>query len=410
MSDFQFANPSWSHAMWLVAAGTALLFWLDWRRADVLSRFLSATMQLRLVHRLSRMRRWFSIGCLGLAGAFLVVALMRPQWGLTYHETPRVGAQIMVCLDVSKSMLAEDSAPNRLERAKAEVTDLLSYLEGDQVGLIAFAGRASVLCPLTPDFGFFRLILDSASPSSVGRGGTRLEEPLRKALDSFRSESDVSRMIVLITDGEDQDSHPLDAARAAAERGVKVLAIGFGDEAGSQIYVTDPRTGARTLVRDADGQPVVTRLDGETLRTMALATEGAYVPAGTGALDLKSIYEAHIAPLVRGRLDARGHAVRREGFQWAVLAGLLFLVASVVVGSGSVKSELRSALRSPAFSKSRASRIAHRTDRPHGHSTGRRPAETGRRQTKRGSNGRRSRTQTIVTRKEAVGREVACRF
>lgn len=343
MSDFQFANPNWSHALWLVAGVTALLFWLDWRRGDVLSRLLSATMQLRLVHRPSQTRRWLSIGCLGLAGVALVVALMRPQWGLTYQETPRVGAQIMVCLDVSKSMLAEDTAPNRLERAKAEVTDLLSYLEGDQIGLIAFAGRAAVLCPLTPDFGFFRLILDGASPTSVGRGGTRLEEPIRKALDSFRTESDVSRMIVLITDGEDHDSHPLDAAKAAAERGVKILAVGFGDEAGSEIHVTDPQTGARSTVLDSDGKPVRTRLDGETLRAMALATDGAYVPAGTGALDLKSIYEAHIAPLVRGRLDDRGHAVRREAFQWAVLAGLLLLVASIVVGSGSVRSELRTA-------------------------------------------------------------------
>jgi len=341
MSDFQFANPNWSHALWLVAGVTALLFWLDWRRGDVLSRFLSAAMQVRLVHRLSQTRRWLSIGCLGLAGVSLVVALMRPQWGLTYQETPRVGAQIMVCLDVSKSMLAEDTAPNRLQRAKAEVTDLLSYLEGDQIGLIAFAGRATVLCPLTPDFGFFRLILDGASPTSVGRGGTRLEEPIRKALASFRSESDVSRMIVLITDGEDQDSHPLDAAKAAAERGVRILAIGFGDEAGSEIRVTDPRTGARTTVLDSDGKPVRTSLDGETLRKIALETDGAYVPAGTGALDLKSIYEAHIAPLVRGRLDDRGHAIRREAFQWAVLAGLLLLVASTVVGSGSVRSELR---------------------------------------------------------------------
>ncbi len=351
MSDFQFANPSWSHALWLVAGVMALLFWLDWRRGDVLSRFLSATMQLRLVHRPSQTRRWLSIGCLGLAGVALVVALMRPQWGLTYQETPRVGAQIMVCLDVSKSMLAEDTAPNRLERAKAEMTDLLSYLEGDQIGLIAFAGRAAVLCPLTPDFGFFRLILDGASPTSVGRGGTRLEEPIRKALDSFRTESDVSRMIVLISDGEDHDSHPIDAAKAAAEHGVKILAVGFGDEAGTEIHVTDPQTGARTTVLDSDGQPVRTRLDGETLREMALATDGAYVPAGTGALDLKSIYEAHIAPLVRGHLDDRGHAVRREAFQWAVLAGLLLLVASIVVGSGSVRSELRAAPDARLFQK-----------------------------------------------------------
>ncbi len=341
MSDFRFANPNWIHAVWGVAAMVVLLFWLDWRRGDALSRLVSVVMQTRLVHRLSRTRRWLSIALLGLAGLALTVALMRPQWGLTYQETPRVGAQIMVCLDVSKSMLAEDTAPNRLDRAKAELTDLLSYLQGDEVGLIGFAGRATVLCPLTPDFGFFRLVLDGAGPDSVGRGGTRLEEPIRKAIDGFRTESDVSRLIVLITDGEDHDSHPLDAAKEAAERGVKVLTIGFGDEAGSEIQYTDPQTGVRTVVTDSGGAPVVSRLDGETLRKIALETEGAYIPAGTGALDLKSIYDAHIAPLVRGQFDARGRAIRREGFQWAVLVGLVLLVASIAVGSGSARSEIQ---------------------------------------------------------------------
>ncbi|NLS95525.1 MAG: VWA domain-containing protein [Planctomycetaceae bacterium] len=355
MSDFRFANPNWIHAVWLVAGLVMLLLWFDWRRGDVLSRLVSTTMQGRLVQRLSRGRRWLSIGLLGLAGLSLVVALMRPQWGLTYRETPRVGAQIMICLDVSKSMLAEDTAPNRLERAKAELTDLLSYLQGDQVGLIAFAGRAAVLCPLTPDFGFFRLILDGAGPDSVGRGGTRLEEPIRKALDGFRTETDVSRVLVLITDGEDHDSHPLDAAKAAAERGVKILTVGFGDEAGSEIEYTDPQSGARTVVRDADGKPVISRLDGETLRQIAMETEGAYIPAGTGALDLKSIYDAHIAPLVRGRQDGRGHAVRREGFQWAVLCGLIFLIASIAVGGRGVRSEMRLAAEESAeVTRSRA--------------------------------------------------------
>ena len=348
MSDFRFANPNSIHAVWAVAAMVLLLFWLDWRRGDALSRLVSVVMQTRLVHRLSRTRRWLSIALLGLAGLALIVAMMRPQWGLTYQETPRVGAQIMVCLDVSKSMLAEDTAPNRLDRAKAELTDLLSYLQGDEVGLIGFAGRATVLCPLTPDFGFFRLVLDGAGPDSVGRGGTRLEEPIRKAIDGFRTESDVSRVIVLITDGEDHDSHPLDAAKEAAERGVKILTIGFGDEAGSEIQYTDPQTGVRTTVTDSSGVPVVSRLDGETLRKIALETEGAYIPAGTGALDLKSIYDAHIAPLVRGQFDARGRAVRREGFQWAVLVGLVLLVASIAVASGSARSEMQRRLAETA--------------------------------------------------------------
>lgn len=335
MSDFRFANPSWVHAMWLVLVLVALMVWFDQRGRTALEKLLSRSMQARLVRRLPPGRRWLSIALVGLAAACLVVGLMRPQWGLTYHQTPRVGAQLMVCLDVSKSMLAEDTAPNRLERAKAELTDLLGFLDGDQVGLIAFAGRAAVLCPLTPDFGFFRLILDEAGPHSVGLGGTRLSQPIEKALAGFGSESDVSRAILLITDGEDHGSYALDAAKAAAERGIKIIAIGFGDEAGSRIEITDAETGVRSVLRDGDGQPVITKLDGETLREMAMVTDGAYVPAGTGALDLRSIYNTHLASLVRGQLDDRGHAVRREAFQWAVLLGLVFLIAAVIVGNGS---------------------------------------------------------------------------
>lgn len=334
MSDFRFANPDWSFALWGVLAVVGLLLWLEQRRGHALSQFVSTVMQPNLVSRFTMLRRMSVIVLLGLSGVCFVVALMRPQFGLTYVKSPRVGAQVMFCLDVSKSMLAEDVAPNRLERAKADITDLLGLLDGDQVGLIGFAGRATVLCPLTPDYGFFKLILSGAGPSSVGRGGTRLEEPLRKALDGFRSESDVSRVVFLITDGEDHDSHPLDVADDAIERGIKIVAVGLGDEAGSEIRITDPRTGIQSQVLDADGKPVITRLDGETLRGLALATEGVFIPAGTGSLDLKSIYDAHIKPLVRGQMDSEGRAIRRDAFQWAVLVGLVFLMASVVLASG----------------------------------------------------------------------------
>ena len=349
MSDFRFANPQWSIAFWGVVVVVVLLMWLEQRRSHVLQKFLQSTMHSRLVTRQSLIRRLTVILLMGFAGVSLVIALMRPQYGLTFIKAPRVGAQIMFCLDVSNSMLAEDVAPNRLDRAKADISDLLTFLDGDQVGLIGFAGRAAVLCPLTPDYGFFKLILDDAKPSSVGRGGTRLEEPLRKALDGFRSESDVSRIVVLITDGEDHDSHPLDVAKEAIERGVRVISIGFGDESGSEIRITDPATGVQKTVRDSSGQPVVTRLDGEMLREIALATEGVYIPAGTGSLDLKSIYDVHIEPLVRGELQTEGRAVRKEAFQWAILAGILFLVASVFVASGSSESkESRQQAFSPA--------------------------------------------------------------
>ncbi|MCA9140759.1 MAG: VWA domain-containing protein, partial [Planctomycetales bacterium] len=333
MSNFRFANPDWSAALWCVLAVVGLLFYLEQRRGRALSTLVSTEMQPHLVTRLSLLRRYTVIVLLGLSGICFVIALMRPQFGLTYVKSPRVGAQVMFCLDVSKSMLAEDVVPNRLDRAKADITDLVSLLDGDQVGLIGFAGRAAVLCPLTPDYGFFNLILAGAGPSSVGRGGTRLEEPLRKALDGFRSESDVSRVVFLITDGEDHDSHPLEVAQDAIDRGINIVAVGLGDEAGSEIRITDPRTGVQSQVLDADGAPVITRLDGETLRDLALATDGVYIPAGTGSLDLKSIYDAHIKPLVRGEMQSEGRAIRRDAFQWVILLGLVFLFTSVVLGS-----------------------------------------------------------------------------
>lgn len=335
MNALYFAAPQWIHLLWAVAAFVALLAWLERRGRGDLGRFVAAVLQRRLVQRTTPLRRALRLVFLGLTGLFLTLALMRPQWGGQFVSTPRVGAQIMVCLDVSRSMLAEDVAPNRLERAKAELRDLLGYLEGDQVGLIAFAGRATVLSPLTPDFSFLRLVLDDAGPHSVTRGGTRLEEPIRKALAGFRDtsgpggESEVSRSILLITDGEDHDSFPRQAAEAAAERGVRIIAIGFGDEAGSEIEITDPATGARTLLRDADGNPVRSRLDGELLREMALVTGGAYIPAGTGAVDLDSIYRGHLASLTRGRLDGGGYLVRNDAFQWALLFALVCLVAAV---------------------------------------------------------------------------------
>jgi len=327
--DLHFAEPQWVHLLWVVLAYLVLAAWLDGRHDDALGRFMTRPLQARLVHRTRPVQRVLGLLFMALSGTALVIAMMRPQWGLNFVATPRVGAEIMVCLDVSRSMLAEDVAPNRLERAKAALRDLLEYLDGDDVGLIAFAGRASVLAPLTPDFGFLRLVLDQVGPGSVSRGGTRLEEPIRKAIAGFGASGDVSRSILLITDGEDHDSFPLAAAKVAAARGIRILAIGFGSESGSEIKMTDPKTGAQTLLHDASGKVVKSRLDGDLLRKLALATDGAYIPAGTGVLDLKSIYDKDIAGLTRGALDGGHRSVRNDAFQWAVLLGLVFLIAAV---------------------------------------------------------------------------------
>ncbi|QDV24309.1 VWA domain-containing protein [Aureliella helgolandensis] len=329
MNHFRFANLEWLHAIWGIAFLAILLIGLELRGHSILQRFMSPRMQLRLVQKPALSRRLLGIGLFCLALLCFVFAMMRPQWGMTMQATTRVDSQIMICLDVSKSMLAEDVVPNRLERAKTEIESLLGIMDaGQQVGLIAFAGKAAVQCPLTTDFGFLRLILAETGPASVGLGGTKIGEALRKAVDGFSDAGDVNRLILLITDGEDHDSFPLDAAQAAKEKGVRVVSIGFGDEAGSKIEITDPTTGVRTFVTDVHGQPVTSRLDGDTLRDIALETEGAYIPAGTGALDLDSIYQAHIATLLKGRTDSERRTIRNEAYQWCVLFGFLCWITS----------------------------------------------------------------------------------
>lgn len=333
-TPLHFAHPEFAPILWGWLVVVLGLVVLERRGSGALDRLVGIALQDRLVDRPSSWRRWVRVALIGVAGTAMAMAIMQPQMGERYVSTPRVGAEIMIALDVSRSMLADDAKPSRLERAKAEIRDLLSYLGDDYVGLIAFAGRASILSPMTPDKSFLRLALDSAGPHSVSRGGTRLAEPIRRAVAGLGEPGPAQRALILITDGEDHDSFALDAAKAAAEAGIKIIAIGFGDENGSPIYIRDPQTGARSQIRDGDGNGVVSRLNGDLLRQIALATDGAFVPAGTGVLDLASIYDAHIAQLTRGQLDERGRTIRDEVYQPFLLFALICLVAAIFITRG----------------------------------------------------------------------------
>ncbi|HRI54301.1 MAG TPA: VWA domain-containing protein [Pseudomonadota bacterium] len=337
-----FGHPELAQLPFVAVALWGLLAYLELRQSGQLARFISPLMQLRLARRLPRGRRLLRLGLLLLAFGAGSVAMLRPQTPgeLETVSSTQVAADLMVVLDVSRSMLAEDAAPSRLQRAKAEVLDLLSKLKGHRVGLVAFAGRAQVLCPLTPDYGFFRVVLERTDTRSIGRGGTRIGDGLRGALEAFGPPGG-ARLILLITDGEDlENSYPVEAAKEVRKAGVRVVAIGFGDERGSEIMLTDPKTGARSFLVDREGKVARSRLDGKMLRDIAVATEGAYIPAGVAALDLESIIREHIQPLVREQKNASVRAVPREHYPWLILITLLALIGAVRVGRGTSVSSL----------------------------------------------------------------------
>ena len=333
MFGWTFVHQPRVHLVWAAVAIVAGLAFLELRGRGSLGALLSPLMQRRLVLRPSLSRTITRLVLVLVALLAGILALMRPQArGETVSVAgSRVAADVIVVLDVSKSMLAEDASPNRLTRAKVELAAMARQLRGHRLGIVAFAGRAVLLCPLTPDHAFFDLVLGGIDTRSVSRGGTRIGDAVRTAVAAFPS-GPGAKLIVLITDGEDHESAPLDAAKAAAAAGVRIVAVGLGSEEGSPIVITDPKTGAKTPMLH-DGSPVVSRLDGKTLREMAASTEGVYVPAGTSALDLESIVREHIQPIVREEADAAQRVIPAERYPWMVLLALLALVAAVAVGS-----------------------------------------------------------------------------
>jgi len=322
------------HLVWAALAIVGILFALELARRHALGSFLSPIMQPRLTARAGAVRMGLRLGLFLLSMLAAILALMQPRAAGETEAMPVTSrsADVMFVLDTSRSMLAEDVAPTRLDRAKAEIGKLVDLLDGQRVGLIAFAGRAAPMCPLTPDHSFFRTALSTVDTRSAGKGGTRVGEAIKAALRGFPQEPG-AKLIVLITDGDDQDPYSEEAAKAARDAGVRIVAIGFGSEQGSQITLVDPTTKARTTLM-YEGKPVISKLDAAQLRKIALVTEGVYIPAGTSAIDLDEIMASHVQPIVRSAEEAAVRVVPSEKFPFFVLLSLVFLLGALFVGSG----------------------------------------------------------------------------
>ena len=243
----------------------------------------------RLVQQLmpswSCSKGWVRISLFSLAFAFFAIGLARPRTGAKLAERTTKGAEIIVALDVSNSMLAEDYTPNRLERAKLSIARLTEKLQDDRIGLVLFAGTSFVQLPVTTDYVSAKMFLSSIDTGSIPVQGTAIGDAINLCIKSFSAQSEKSRVIVVISDGENHEDDPVAAAKQAAELGIKVYTIGVGSAEGQPI----PMDGG--LLRDKDGNIVVTRLDEDTLRAMARAGNGAYIHAGNEEFGLNPIID-----------------------------------------------------------------------------------------------------------------------
>ena len=273
--------------------------------------------------RLVRLLLWF------VGVALIIIALARPQWGSEIEIVEQHGVQLMVVLDVSRSMLSQDVKPTRLDRAKLEISDLISRLRGDTVGIVLFSGASFIQFPLTADYATARTYLNSASPRAITRQGTVIGEAIMTAMGGFNDQRVSQKVIIIMTDGENHEGDPFEAAQQAAEEGAVIYTVGFGSPEGSPVAVYDEQGEVIGYRQDAEGNPVVSRLDEGALQRIAETGGGRYFRADApGAMGgLLDEIESFQDESVQSELSER----RVERFQVFLVAGALSLFLAEVL-------------------------------------------------------------------------------
>lgn len=327
-------NPQY---FWLFAAvpvAALLFFWSARRRLNLLARFGDSPVMARLTNTVSARRRRWKAGLLVLAVAFTTLALVGPRFGTQIREVKREGVDLIIALDVSLSMQAEDVAPSRLERSKNEIKRLLDDLQGDRVGLILFAGDAFLQCPLTSDYSAVKLFLDVANPSLIPTPGTDFGAALRLAMQAFERSSETessdesrTRALLFVSDGENHIDGINDMIQEARAAGVVMFAAGVGETEGAPIPTGRAR-GQTTYKKDRQGRIVSTKLEEAVLQE--LAEEGAYFRIARTASSLNKITSA-LDRLEKSEFATEEYEEYDEQYQWPLAIGLLLLVGEFFV-------------------------------------------------------------------------------
>ena len=320
----KFGAPYYFYLLWTLVPLIIFLIWANRKKYDLIVRFCGVNLFSKLVTLNFKDLQKSKAIFVTLAFLFLLLALTRPQWGYQWEDYKQEGVDIIIALDVSRSMLAEDIKPNRLERAKRKISDLLYMLRGDRVGLVAFAGTSFVQCPLTLDYAAARIFLNAIDTDLIPVQGTALGEALRKSTKAFRTQENKSKAIILITDGEDQTGQAMKAAEEAKKAGVKIFTIGIGKKIGAPL--PNPNMGSGFL-KNENGDVIITKLNESILQKISLMTGGSYVRSVTGDIDLKTIYLDQINQnLDKNKFKSERRKIWQERFQRFIFLAFLILV------------------------------------------------------------------------------------
>jgi len=325
-----FGQPNLLWLLWLLVPLAALLIW-SWRvKQKLLTQFISPRLVASLTSGVSKPRQKIRLALLTLAVALILFSLARPRLGFSLEESKQSGLDIVVAIDTSKSMLADDVQPNRLRRAKLAAVDLMRLAATDRLGLVAFAGGAFLQCPLSLDEEAYRQSVDFLDVNVIPQGGTALAEAIQTARSAFKEETENHKILVLFTDGEDNDDRDaaLSAAREVRKAGLRIFTIGVGTPAGEILSTTDP-FGNRVFIKDAQGNAVKSRLNEPLLQQIAKETDGFYLPL-TGARTMDVLYERGLAPLPKSEFSTRTLRQYHERFQWFIGAAILLLLAEML--------------------------------------------------------------------------------
>ncbi len=310
--------------LWLPLAIPLLwiLFVLLRRRRRALEELVDPAMIPVLAPRWNPARAKARLWLRGAAFVLLLLALARPQWGFHWEEVRRKGLDMVVVLDTSRSMMASDIKPSRLQQAKWGIRDLLRNLRGDRVGLVPFAGSSLLQCPLTIDYAAFTMTLDDVYSGLIPKGGTAIEQALRTAIAAFPAEGTADRVVLLITDGEDHEGDPLSLLPELKEKNIRVYSIGIGTLEGEMVPAGD---GQDAYFKDRQGQIVKTALKEDVLQKLALGTGGTYVRSAPGDTGLERVFRESIDSLKRSEQETRTAKIYEDRFLWPIAAALLLL-------------------------------------------------------------------------------------